>query len=214
MKICSGIDTKGKLAALTFDDGPNPVFTPLILDTLRNMNVKATFFLLGKRVEQFPNIALKVRDEGHCIGSHTYYHDERLQEQGIDRKTDFNKGITAIEGLLKIKCQFFKPPSNNIDPYRDFLAADTRAIVCQSTNCVETRDYGYQELSDPTPTMKEIISKVTGIRTGQMIELHDGSQHDDERCWPYRATPTYLVLPEIIKELKKDGCRFVKLDEM
>ena len=85
MKFYSGIDTKEKLVALTFDDGPNPVFTPLILDVLKNMNVKATFFLLGKRVEQFPNVAREVKNEGHCIGNHTYEH-----------RDDFERAQTVI----------------------------------------------------------------------------------------------------------------------
>jgi len=64
----------GRRVALTFDDGPAPVFTEQILDVLRGRNVKATFFLCGKNVERYPEIARRVKAEGHAIGNHTYSH--------------------------------------------------------------------------------------------------------------------------------------------
>src|SRR5581483_3726501 len=68
------VPAPGKRVALTFDDGPNPDTTPLILDALRDRGVKATFFILGRHAEQWPDIARRVADEGHAIGNHGYYH--------------------------------------------------------------------------------------------------------------------------------------------
>lgn len=215
MKVYCGIDTKEKIVALTFDDGPNPVFTPLILDTLKNMNVKATFFLLGKRAREFPGIALRVRDEGHCIGSHTYYHEED-RPQGVSNKEDFDEGKKAIDELLEMNCYFFKPPSYHIDNYRGFLPDNTKAIM-YTKNCgrgIDTEDYGYKVLSDPKSIMDEILQKVTRPPPlqGSLIHFHDGCERDSEPYWVYRATPTHLLLPELILELKRNGYTFVKLD--
>lgn len=62
------------MVALTFDNGPDLVFTPLILDKLRNYGVKATFFLLGENAEEHPEVARRIAAEGHVVGNHTYNH--------------------------------------------------------------------------------------------------------------------------------------------
>ena len=64
----------GHRIALTFDDGPDPTTTPAILDVLRAHNVKATFFVIGARAEQHPELIQRIASEGHTLGNHTYYH--------------------------------------------------------------------------------------------------------------------------------------------
>src|SRR5690625_4301429 len=64
-------DTNDKIVALTFDDGPDERFTPLILDVLNKHDVKATFFLLGSRLEKYVDVAKRIQKEGHIIGNHT-----------------------------------------------------------------------------------------------------------------------------------------------
>ena len=68
------VHESAKVVALTFDDGPSPVWTPQILNALKRAHVKATFFMLGKHVEEYPDIARRVVAEGHEIGNHTYDH--------------------------------------------------------------------------------------------------------------------------------------------
>src|SRR3954470_21109422 len=63
---------RDKAVALTFDDGPNPVATPLILDALAARRVRATFFILGRHAEQWPDLVRRVADEGHTVGNHGY----------------------------------------------------------------------------------------------------------------------------------------------
>ena len=63
-----------KIAALTFDDGPHPVYTPKLLDGLKERNVKATFFLIGQNIEGNEEIIKRMSKEGHLIGNHTYHH--------------------------------------------------------------------------------------------------------------------------------------------
>ena len=73
-------DVNQKKIALTFDDGPNSLYTPRILDILKKYKVKATFFLIGKNVEAYPKIAKRIADEGHCIGNHSYSHPDFILE--------------------------------------------------------------------------------------------------------------------------------------
>lgn len=61
-----------KAVALTFDDGPDPIHTPRILDILEENNIKATFFLIGSNIETYPELVKRIYDEGHIIGNHTF----------------------------------------------------------------------------------------------------------------------------------------------
>ena len=63
-----------KAVALTFDDGPDPIHTPRILDILEENNIKATFFLIGSNIETYPELVKRIYDEGHIIGNHTFSH--------------------------------------------------------------------------------------------------------------------------------------------
>ncbi|NLV39563.1 MAG: polysaccharide deacetylase family protein, partial [Bacteroidales bacterium] len=71
--LCRG-DRADKLVTLTFDDGPDEVMTPKVLDVLQKHDIKATFFVIGSKVEKFPHIAKRIVAEGHTIANHTYSH--------------------------------------------------------------------------------------------------------------------------------------------
>ena len=72
------IPSDRKVVALTFDDGPNPDATPLILDTLREKGVRATFFVLGSHVQRWPELVQRIAHEGHQLGNHGYFHRKLL----------------------------------------------------------------------------------------------------------------------------------------
>lgn len=211
MEFYSGIDTKEKLVALTFDDGPNPVFTPLILDVLKNMNVTATFFLLGKRVEQFPNVARRIKKEGHCIANHTYDHGK-----------DFRRAEKVIQEVIGVRCQFFKPPNNDTSNVPDDLPENVK-VVNYCRNCkgnqphINPNDWQWEH-SNPTSNSREKAEAIFNqikrdAEHGCIIQLHDGKQPDGDDHWIHRALPTYLALPIIIESLRAKGYRFVKLDD-
>jgi peptidoglycan/xylan/chitin deacetylase (PgdA/CDA1 family) len=73
------VPTQEKVVALTFDDGPHPEFTPEVLDILKKENVKATFFMIGERMEKYPEIVKEVMKQGHLIGNHTYTHPSDIE---------------------------------------------------------------------------------------------------------------------------------------
>src|SRR5690625_647162 len=104
------IDTNQKVIALTFDDGPDERFTPKILDVLHKHKVKGTFFLLGTRIEKYPHVAKRIRDEGHEIGSHTYWHPD-LTKTGKDNLIwEVEKNEQTIHSVLDIETDLFRAP--------------------------------------------------------------------------------------------------------
>lgn len=90
-----------KIAYLTFDDGPSPISTPAILDILGEYNIKATFFVVGKMVVNYPDVLLRTREEGHAIGNHTYSHNyDYLYASTTNFLADLRKNEQALKGVL------------------------------------------------------------------------------------------------------------------
>lgn len=103
-------DPEEKLVALTFDDGPHPVYTEEILDVLDQAGVKASFFMMGKEAELYPDLVKKVSDAGHLIGNHTYTHANVCQISVEETIEEIRKTNDILEGLTQKRPQFFRPP--------------------------------------------------------------------------------------------------------
>ena len=100
---------------LTFDDGPHPVFTPKILDLLAQHQVQATFFLIGKNVEEFPDVARSIHEQGHELANHSYSHPDlrKLSIAQIDEQLDrTDRLLAAIDGATKHQ---FRAPWGYVD---------------------------------------------------------------------------------------------------
>ena len=93
-----------KTVALTFDDGPNVEATPAILDALKARGVRATFFILGRHAEQWPELVKRVADEGHAIGNHGYFHRKLHFKSPSYVRTDLTLGTQAIERRRHRRC--------------------------------------------------------------------------------------------------------------
>src|SRR5665213_252337 len=112
--------------SLTFDDGPNPYATPLILDALERANVKVTFFFLGRHVERWPDIARRAAAEGHQIGNHGYFH-RKLHFRGISYvRDDIGRGRTKFRESAACGESIRGCQSDDLQPQRD---ARCRAIA-------------------------------------------------------------------------------------
>jgi nucleoside-diphosphate-sugar epimerase/peptidoglycan/xylan/chitin deacetylase (PgdA/CDA1 family) len=100
--------------ALTFDDGPDPVHTPRILDILRDHAVKATFFVVGGAAEQHPDLVLRMKEEGHDIGNHSYSHPHfnRLSWSGAIREISMTRWV--LNQILGEECNLFRPPHGKL----------------------------------------------------------------------------------------------------
>jgi nucleoside-diphosphate-sugar epimerase/peptidoglycan/xylan/chitin deacetylase (PgdA/CDA1 family) len=100
--------------ALTIDDGPDPVYTPRMLDIFRDHGVKATFFVVGGAAEQYPDIVVRMKKEGHDVGSHSYSHPyfHRLSWAGAVREIKMTRWV--LDRILGEKCKLFRPPHGKL----------------------------------------------------------------------------------------------------
>ena len=153
---------------LTFDDGPHPHVTPLLLDLLKAKNVKATFFLVGTNVEAHPEIVSQIAANGHSIGNHSYdhknFHALPLQTQ-LEQIRNTNNLIEKITG---IKCTLFRAPGGRLS-----FALFLRLIKLRITSVHWSRDS-----RDCHQSYEQTISSLTKtpIRNRDIVLLHDDHQ--------------------------------------
>ena len=100
----------GKAVALTFDDGPSPVWTPKILDELKALNVKATFFVLGEHVNSYPEIAKRIVNEGHEIENHTYDHHVLIRYRKNELRREIKDTESVVRSVTGKTTKYFRPP--------------------------------------------------------------------------------------------------------
>jgi len=188
-----------KRVALTFDDGPNPEATPRVLDVLRREKVPGTFFLLGRHVERWPDLARRVADEGHVIGNHGYHHRKLHLRGPAYVRLDIGLGADAIRAACGCGATWFRAPHGFRNPWVARVAAAHGQRVAGWTLGVWDSD---------RPGAREIARRaLRGVRPGTILLLHDGDGYDamGDRL------QTAEALPEIIGGLRALGYEFVTL---
>jgi len=106
-----------RAVALTFDDGPNPDATPTILDALAARGVKATFFILGRHAERWPELVARIAREGHSIGNHGYYHRKLHFKSPAYVRDDLRLGTERIETATGLRPMLFRAPHGFRSPW-------------------------------------------------------------------------------------------------
>jgi peptidoglycan/xylan/chitin deacetylase (PgdA/CDA1 family) len=193
-----------KVVALTFDDGPNEPYTSEILDILASHNVKATFFVIGKNVELYPETAKRMIAEGHVLGNHSYSHNANhaLTEYGAK---DLAVAQEAIFNTVGVRPHLYRPPHGKKSPWE--LEEVKKQGLIEVTWSVSTG-----ELNGATPlsVAQKIVSET---HPGEIILLHDGygTLHDCSRA---DKSLTVEALPLIIEKLQAKGYRFVTVPEL
>ena len=184
-------DATVKKVALTFDDGPDPKVTTHILATLKKYNAKATFFMLGSRVEYYPEIAINVEKAGHELGNHTWNHPD-LTKASVKK---INKEITStssiIEDVTGKKATVFRPPYG---AENDFVRAQTDlpSILWD----VDTLDWKHRNSDQLLAHVKK------NTKDGSIILMHDIHQS------------TADGLDAVLAYLKSEGYTFVTVSEL
>jgi peptidoglycan/xylan/chitin deacetylase (PgdA/CDA1 family) len=193
-----------KYVALTFDDGPDPVYTPEILDILKEKDVQATFFLIGKNVNRHPEIALRMADEGHSIGSHTHSHKSLVPLTAKSTYIEIKNAEAAIEEATGIRPTLFRPPRGVYSSYaRELLKEERYTLVLWDLSAVD-----WAELA-PKKIVANVVNK---IKPGSIILLHDSGDLITYRGGDRHST--VKALPEIIDKLRAQGYEFVTIDQM
>jgi len=196
--------TDEKVIALTFDDGPSPKWTPLILDELKEAGVKATFFMVGKHVQQYPDVARRVVAEGHDVGIHTFNHPVLL----FSPSWHLEKEITDAEAIIKEttgrQTKLFRPP-------KAWLTAREKLKISSlgyNTILWSLNSKDWVRFDD-----KHIRRYIyNNIHPGDIVLFHDsGGAFKIEGGNRKRTTKT---LPRLIEKLKEKGYRFVTVSEL
>jgi peptidoglycan/xylan/chitin deacetylase (PgdA/CDA1 family) len=156
------VKTNEKVLYLTFDDGPHPTITPLVLSILDEYNAKATFFCVGENVTKYPDIFNQILSKGHAVGNHTYNHIKGWQTSNADYHNNIKKAAEVIPSNL------FRPPYGRIKPSQIKLLKDHYHIIMWS---ILTRDY--EKNLNPHHTLKQ-LNKL--IKSGDVIVYHDSEK--------------------------------------
>lgn len=199
-----------KIVALTFDDGPNEPYTSQVLDILNSYGVKATFFVVGKNVELYPETARRIIADGHALGNHTYSHNANhaLMDDGYK---DIELAQEAILKITGVKPHLYRPPHGKKSPWElQRIKGEDLVEVTWADAANEAHDDLIFGKPQPKEVAQEIISKA---RPGRIILLHDGygTNHDDAQS---DKSLTVQVLPMVIEELSKQGYKFVTIPEL
>lgn len=156
--------------ALTFDDGPDPAVTPKILDLLDRYNLKATFFVIGKKATQYPQLVKNAFDRGHSIASHdlthSYFSNFRLGKQMTKEILESQR---IIESIIGKKPHLYRPPVGLTNPHL-FKVLNSLGMTCIGWNC-RVRDSGNKQVSR--------FSKFPSLAVaGSVVLLHDCAPPD------------------------------------
>lgn len=193
-----GLGDYSKRVILTFDDGPNPEYTQLILDELAKHQIKVIFFVVGSEIELYPDLVKEIDRQGHFLGNHTYSHrsiSNLSQEELEDELLACNN---IVEQLTGQRMSFFRPP---------------RGLYTKQ-NIKNIQDLGFknlmwdvglekQTIKDPRMLVDHLMSRIKG-KKNLIVLLHDGDvegRHSREL--------TVKALPLLIESLKKEGYKIV-----
>lgn len=183
--------------ALTFDDGPNPIYTPQVLAILRTYKIKATFFDVGYLVKDFPGIVRQEFLQGHSIGNHSWSHPQltRLSASGI--LSQLVSTSNAIQSITGVRPTVFRPPYGTFN----------RSIVAQAFQQNLTTILWDNEGRDwATPGTNVIVQRILNLaHDGSIILMHDGGGS---------RAQTIAALPIIITALRQRGFTFVTIPQL
>jgi peptidoglycan-N-acetylglucosamine deacetylase len=170
--------------ALTFDDGPDPVRTPALLDALAELDVKATFFLLGKQVEAHPDIAQRIAREGHEIGNHTYSHRYLPLVRSRNVTAELAATDRAIQAATGLVPKLARPPYGGRSPRN--VQAFHRAGKQLVTWDVNSNDWKGAAADD---VARRVVDRT---RPGSIILLHEARENGEVSIDAVR-----LMVPEL-----------------
>lgn len=181
-------------AALTIDDGPHPLTTPLMLAVLRHYGVHATFFLVGQKAEQYPELVRRIANDGHEIGNHTYSHRRASELSGAEVLAEVSSCQDVLEEICGVRTRFFRPPGGRVTP------AGLRALAI-SNHAVTMWTDNANDWLKPAP---EVIAQnvLASLRPGSIVLMHQGSLE------------SFHALPMIIEGAARKGVKLGTVSEL
>ncbi|MCP3775510.1 polysaccharide deacetylase family protein [Paenibacillus sp. MZ04-78.2] len=197
--LLSGPSSKREVA-LTFDDVPDDKFTPRVLDILKSEGVKATFFLIGNRVEAHPEIVQRMINEGHVVGNHSYNHANLPKLSDVDFRNQVVKTDNIIRSISGYTPKFIRPPYGNISETQiQWLASQHKTIVNWNVDSLDWKGLNAEQVK---------TNVLAHVHPGSIILQHAAGGAGED------LTGSVQALPEIIKKLRHDGVKLVTIPEL
>ncbi len=181
------VDSPRKIA-LTFDDGPHPYYTQQLLDGLKERGARATFFVMGKQAEAYPELVLRMQEEGHLIGNHTYSHVQLNKKNRESFKEELVRTNELLLGITGEEPQYVRPPYGSWDK-----SFESELMMIPVLWTIDPMDWCSSDVNG-------IVRKVTKKAEDNAVIL----MHDE-----YKSSVTAAV--EIVDVLQKQGYEFVKI---
>jgi peptidoglycan/xylan/chitin deacetylase (PgdA/CDA1 family) len=188
------LNTSEQVVAITFDDGPDPNFTPRVLEVMRKYNIQATFFLVGERARRFPQLVEQIRNEGHFVANHSDSWRRTIQLDGDEFEQDLLRAEHSIGSFNLPK--LFRPAGGRIRTGQiQLLWKHKYSVVLGSA-------YAFDPYRPPKQIIQWAITR--GLKPGAIIVLHDSGGD---------RSNTVEALPTIIENAQRAGFRFAHLFE-
>lgn len=150
--------------ALTFDDGPDPVYTPQLLDLLKKYNVKATFFVVGWKAKKYPHLIKRMQEEGHTIGLHHYYHTSNWFLLPFVTEWELERSARVIEHITGVRPVYYRPPWGHLNIWTVLMQKKYKIVIW-------TYILGDWNASLGVDRLYERL--MSSIEDGAIIVLHD-----------------------------------------
>jgi peptidoglycan/xylan/chitin deacetylase (PgdA/CDA1 family) len=192
--------SKEKRVALTFDDGPDETFTPLVLDELKKAGVHATFFVVGNRIEANPDIFQRIVNEGHAIGNHSYSHPNYLKLSDEDFRDEIDHTDKLIQTYIGHRPSLIRPPYGGVTENQiEWLASMEKKIINWNVDSLDWKglsaDEVYTNIMDAT-------------KAGSIILQHSAGGDGED------LTGSVEALHRVIADLKKKNLEFVTVPDL
>ncbi len=187
--------------ALTFDDGPHPVHTRRVLDALDATGVKGTFFVIGKKAEEHPELVREILARGHEVGLHSYAHDRLMSLRGGSRvRADLERGIEVLERITGSRPRIFRPPVGHTNPI-------IARVISELDLQVVGWSVGARDGLAGT-TARDVLARVMPrARDGAIVLLHDAAELGE------REPAGVAALPALLERLAAERLDVVPLQD-
>jgi len=192
--------------ALTFDDGPNPQWTPKLLDALATHNVHATFFLLGGFAQAQPDLIRRIAAEGHLIGNHSWSHPDLSRTSARNVREELARTSETLEQITGAPVRYFRPPFGARRPAVFRIARELK-LTPVLWNAM-TNDWSEPLADSITTRLMQKIDRLTGKGHAANIVLHDGGH----RALSSNRKPSITAAEQLIVRYKQMH-RFITLGE-
>lgn len=182
---------------LTFDDGPDPDFTPQVLLLLQLFDMRATFFMVGRQAQRFPALAREVLAGGHVIGNHTFSHRHPWSMLPARARAEVSDGAAALRDVLGSDVQFYRPPHGRRRECmeRQAQACGQRTVLWD----VSAVDWG------PLGVASQIEQRLQAVQSGAVVLMHDGRNRHN------RPDQLLEALPRLLEGWRQRGLQSVGL---